>query len=127
MARNRLRTKLVLSLILTTAVLSGASLLTVQSYLRIRAKSEIQKELSNSFATFEQYVRQRQALRSQLAKMTVDAPLLKSLMTTDDRTTIEQDSQPFWALADSDLFAVSYTHLRAHETPEHLVCRLLLE
>src|SRR5678815_3100341 len=25
------------------------------------------------------------------------------------------------------LEAVSYTHLRAHETPEHLVCRLLLE
>ena len=25
------------------------------------------------------------------------------------------------------LGAVSYTHLRAHETPEHLVCRLLLE
>ena len=25
------------------------------------------------------------------------------------------------------LDAVSYTHLRAHETPEHLVCRLLLE
>eukprot|EP00658_Telonema_sp_P-2_P062861 TRINITY_DN51535_c0_g1_i1.p1 TRINITY_DN51535_c0_g1~~TRINITY_DN51535_c0_g1_i1.p1 ORF type:complete len:239 (-),score=53.78 TRINITY_DN51535_c0_g1_i1:105-821(-) len=25
------------------------------------------------------------------------------------------------------LSAVSYTHLRAHETPEHLVCRLLLE
>src|SRR5678815_2634750 len=23
------------------------------------------------------------------------------------------------------LLAVSYTHLRAHETPEHLVCRLL--
>src|SRR5678815_4939065 len=26
-----------------------------------------------------------------------------------------------------DTIAVSYTHLRAHETPEHLVCRLLLE
>eukprot|EP00658_Telonema_sp_P-2_P060764 TRINITY_DN49593_c0_g1_i2.p1 TRINITY_DN49593_c0_g1~~TRINITY_DN49593_c0_g1_i2.p1 ORF type:complete len:137 (-),score=1.91 TRINITY_DN49593_c0_g1_i2:68-478(-) len=26
-----------------------------------------------------------------------------------------------------DSIAVSYTHLRAHETPEHLVCRLLLE
>src|SRR5674536_392934 len=25
------------------------------------------------------------------------------------------------------IIAVSYTHLRAHETPEHLVCRLLLE
>eukprot|EP00658_Telonema_sp_P-2_P011217 TRINITY_DN14260_c0_g1_i1.p1 TRINITY_DN14260_c0_g1~~TRINITY_DN14260_c0_g1_i1.p1 ORF type:complete len:204 (+),score=47.03 TRINITY_DN14260_c0_g1_i1:174-785(+) len=27
----------------------------------------------------------------------------------------------------SSILAVSYTHLRAHETPEHLVCRLLLE
>ena len=26
-----------------------------------------------------------------------------------------------------ELKAVSYTHLRAHETPEQLVCRLLLE
>src|SRR5678816_3448107 len=26
-----------------------------------------------------------------------------------------------------NLQTVSYTHLRAHETPEHLVCRLLLE
>eukprot|EP00658_Telonema_sp_P-2_P033541 TRINITY_DN24598_c0_g1_i1.p2 TRINITY_DN24598_c0_g1~~TRINITY_DN24598_c0_g1_i1.p2 ORF type:complete len:167 (-),score=54.24 TRINITY_DN24598_c0_g1_i1:3-503(-) len=26
-----------------------------------------------------------------------------------------------------DVDPVSYTHLRAHETPEHLVCRLLLE
>eukprot|EP00658_Telonema_sp_P-2_P069510 TRINITY_DN58801_c0_g1_i1.p1 TRINITY_DN58801_c0_g1~~TRINITY_DN58801_c0_g1_i1.p1 ORF type:complete len:140 (-),score=29.09 TRINITY_DN58801_c0_g1_i1:38-457(-) len=32
------------------------------------------------------------------------------------------------SLADAPLvYAVSYTHLRAHETPEHLVCRLLLE
>eukprot|EP00658_Telonema_sp_P-2_P064792 TRINITY_DN5409_c0_g1_i1.p1 TRINITY_DN5409_c0_g1~~TRINITY_DN5409_c0_g1_i1.p1 ORF type:complete len:108 (-),score=13.69 TRINITY_DN5409_c0_g1_i1:115-438(-) len=27
----------------------------------------------------------------------------------------------------ASLAPVSYTHLRAHETPEHLVCRLLLE
>src|SRR5674536_389885 len=27
----------------------------------------------------------------------------------------------------SECLPVSYTHLRAHETPEHLVCRLLLE
>src|SRR5678815_453915 len=26
-----------------------------------------------------------------------------------------------------NVYPVSYTHLRAHETPEHLVCRLLLE
>ena len=28
---------------------------------------------------------------------------------------------------EDDLEPVSYTHLRAHETPAHLVCRLLLE
>src|SRR5678816_519639 len=27
----------------------------------------------------------------------------------------------------ADVDALAYTHLRAHETPEHLVCRLLLE
>eukprot|EP00658_Telonema_sp_P-2_P004833 TRINITY_DN11802_c0_g6_i1.p1 TRINITY_DN11802_c0_g6~~TRINITY_DN11802_c0_g6_i1.p1 ORF type:complete len:112 (+),score=13.21 TRINITY_DN11802_c0_g6_i1:232-567(+) len=30
-------------------------------------------------------------------------------------------------LTDLSRVPVSYTHLRAHETPEHLVCRLLLE
>src|SRR5674536_339628 len=29
--------------------------------------------------------------------------------------------------AECKFIPVSYTHLRAHETPEHLVCRLLLE
>src|SRR5674536_30653 len=32
-----------------------------------------------------------------------------------------------WLVAIYSIFPVSYTHLRAHETPEHLVCRLLLE
>src|SRR5678815_3842737 len=31
------------------------------------------------------------------------------------------------SLKDLPTIPVSYTHLRAHETPEHLVCRLLLE
>src|SRR5665254_24644 len=31
------------------------------------------------------------------------------------------------ALLPHERAPVSYTHLRAHETPEHLVCRLLLE
>ena len=30
------------------------------------------------------------------------------------------------ATQDGSFGSVSYTHLRAHETPEHLVCRLLL-
>ena len=33
----------------------------------------------------------------------------------------------FGEVGKNKLVSVSYTHLRAHETPEHLVCRLLLE
>ncbi len=33
----------------------------------------------------------------------------------------------FLSVGSNDLTPVPYTHIRAHETPEHLVCRLLLE
>src|SRR5678815_345909 len=33
----------------------------------------------------------------------------------------------FFKILPLSFYTVSYTHLRAHETPEHLVCRLLLE
>eukprot|EP00658_Telonema_sp_P-2_P058724 TRINITY_DN4726_c0_g1_i4.p1 TRINITY_DN4726_c0_g1~~TRINITY_DN4726_c0_g1_i4.p1 ORF type:complete len:401 (-),score=73.61 TRINITY_DN4726_c0_g1_i4:40-1242(-) len=49
-------------------------------------------------------------------------------MWTDDgcRGTFLVDGQQ--VVCDQDgVGTVSYTHLRAHETPEHLVCRLLLE
>src|SRR5678815_4706114 len=35
--------------------------------------------------------------------------------------------ETYFAAFKAGLVPVSYTHLRAHETPEHLVCRLLLE
>src|SRR5674536_229291 len=39
-------------------------------------------------------------------------------------STMRQLHELLWYLTEAP---VSYTHLRAHETPEHLVCRLLLE
>src|SRR5678816_3552620 len=39
-----------------------------------------------------------------------------------DTNGIRGSSASFWPTV---LRSVSYTHLRAHETPEHLVCRLL--
>eukprot|EP00658_Telonema_sp_P-2_P024915 TRINITY_DN20024_c0_g1_i2.p1 TRINITY_DN20024_c0_g1~~TRINITY_DN20024_c0_g1_i2.p1 ORF type:complete len:180 (+),score=35.65 TRINITY_DN20024_c0_g1_i2:2-541(+) len=41
--------------------------------------------------------------------------------------TKESMGIPFSSEVLGGMYAVSYTHLRAHETPEHLVCRLLLE
>src|SRR5674536_148331 len=51
-------------------------------------------------------------------------PDLKLLRSTTSRGTCEISAFLNWG---ADINAVSYTHLRAHETPEHLVCRLLLE
>src|SRR5678815_1491257 len=44
---------------------------------------------------------------------------------TSYQGTVSQGSE--LTLSPSGAGSVSYTHLRAHETPEHLVCRLLLE
>src|SRR5678815_3778006 len=44
--------------------------------------------------------------------------------------TAKTDSEGVYVIANvppGTYESVSYTHLRAHETPEHLVCRLLLE
>eukprot|EP00658_Telonema_sp_P-2_P079444 TRINITY_DN7675_c0_g1_i1.p1 TRINITY_DN7675_c0_g1~~TRINITY_DN7675_c0_g1_i1.p1 ORF type:complete len:204 (-),score=39.79 TRINITY_DN7675_c0_g1_i1:18-629(-) len=43
------------------------------------------------------------------------------------RTRIRQEFRHVFTNGVEDSPPVSYTHLRAHETPEHLVCRLLLE
>ena len=42
-------------------------------------------------------------------------------------TVIKESGNEFASIVSEGVAAVSYTHLRAHETPEHLVCRLLLE
>eukprot|EP00658_Telonema_sp_P-2_P019677 TRINITY_DN17761_c0_g1_i3.p1 TRINITY_DN17761_c0_g1~~TRINITY_DN17761_c0_g1_i3.p1 ORF type:complete len:886 (-),score=114.18 TRINITY_DN17761_c0_g1_i3:58-2715(-) len=59
-----------------------------------------------------------------------EPPKMAELNTDDlERTKAELDLTSALAQlqAEGDEDPVSYTHLRAHETPEHLVCRLLLE
>eukprot|EP00658_Telonema_sp_P-2_P050710 TRINITY_DN38739_c0_g1_i1.p1 TRINITY_DN38739_c0_g1~~TRINITY_DN38739_c0_g1_i1.p1 ORF type:complete len:256 (+),score=50.84 TRINITY_DN38739_c0_g1_i1:98-865(+) len=53
--------------------------------------------------------------------------LEESHATTTHLDHHHQDGGVGAATSTSPSEAVSYTHLRAHETPEHLVCRLLLE
>src|SRR5678815_2908872 len=56
---------------------------------------------------------------------TVIAKLRPELL---ESATAAATRRPTENLAAHNLYLpVSYTHLRAHETPEHLVCRLLLE
>ena len=60
---------------------------------------------------------------AKIGKATIDAG--GCLIVTADHGNCETMINR--ATKEIDIAPVSYTHLRAHETPEHLVCRLLLE
>ncbi len=107
MAKIRLRTKFLLSLILTTTVLTGAVLLIVQNYLRNHARAELHEALSSSVATFDQFEVQRERELAQSAALLADLPDLRALMTTHHAPTIQDASGRLWNLAESDLFVLA--------------------
>jgi hypothetical protein len=107
MAKIRLRTKFLLSLILTTTVLTGAVLFIVQIYLRTHARREIYEALHNSVVTFQQFELQRQRGLAQSAVLLADLPNLRALMTTQHAPTIQDASADLWRLSGSDLFLLA--------------------
>jgi len=107
MTRIRLRTKLVFSLIFTTAILTGASLFIVQNYLRDNAKRQIFENLPNSLEAFQQYAEQRQRLLFQSVTLSADLPNTRALMTSSDEVTIQDSSADYWKLTDWDLFILA--------------------
>lgn len=107
MARIRLRTKFLLSLILTTTALTGAVLVIVQNYLRKHARQEIHEALRNSVVTFQRFEVQRERELDQSAGLMADLPNLRALMTTQDAATIQDASADIWHLTRSDLFVLA--------------------
>ncbi len=107
MAKIRLRTKFLLSLIFTTAILTGAVLLIVHNYLRNHAREEIHEALQNSVVTFEQFELQRERGLAESAGLMADLPNLRALMTTQHAPTIQDASADLWRLTGSDLFVLA--------------------
>ena len=107
MGRTRLRTRLVLSLIFTTALLSGASLLIVQNYLRRHARLEIYEQVPIVLETFQESARQWQKPRQQSVLMSADLPLIRALMTTKHAKTIQDASASTWQMTGGDLFVLA--------------------
>jgi len=114
MGRTRLRTKLVLSLIFTTALLSGASLLIVQNYLRRHAKLELDEQIPHAIKTLQQSAPQWQRPREQSAKMSADSISTRSLMTLtltraiqDASEAIQNNSADTFQMTGSQLFVLA--------------------
>ncbi len=103
----RLRTKLLLSLMLSVTALTGATLLIVRSRLSGQARQDIGEGLLNSVATFQAFERQRERTLAQSAGLLANLPSLKALMTTEHAATIQDASEEFWKLSGSDLFVMA--------------------
>lgn len=107
MIKARLRTKFLLSLVLTIAALTCVTLLIVRDQLTERARGEIDEGLRNSILTFQNVQRQREETLARSASLLADLPSLKALMTTHHAATIQDASSEFWKLAGSDLFVMA--------------------
>lgn len=107
MAKGRLRTKFLLSLLVITAGLTSATLLIVQYRVRLRVRDEMAEALVNSVVTFKDFQRQREAMLARSAGLLANLPSLKALMTTEHEQTIQDASGDFWRQIGSDLFVLA--------------------
>ena len=103
----QLRTKFLLSMLLVSLALTGTTLLVVRRTVQKEARRQIQRDLKNSVATFQDSQRQRQETLARSAVLLADLPTVRALMTTRDPITIQDASQGIWRLAESDLFVLA--------------------
>lgn len=107
MARIRLRTKFLLSMLLISSGLTSASLWFVHRTVQAQVRREIFDDLRNSVATFQNFQRQREVMLSRSAALLADLPNLKALMTTHHAATIQDASEPFSRLGGGALFLLA--------------------
>jgi signal transduction histidine kinase len=106
MAKFRLRTKFLFSLILVGVGLTAGALLVARETAEHQVRLQIDKDLRNSVYTFRNVQRQREESLAHSAALMADLPILKALMTTEHAATIQDSSRRLWNLAGSDLLVL---------------------
>jgi signal transduction histidine kinase len=107
MKRARIRTKLLVLLLLVSSGLSCASLLIVRHSVEKHIRSGLGFDLRDSVFAFQNTQKLREAALMRSAKLLANLPSLKALMTTQDAATINDAALDFWKLSGSDLFLLS--------------------
>ena len=104
--RLRLRTRFLLSMLLTTSVLTVTSLLLVQRSIRSNVRQSIAVNLRNSVNAFQDFRHEREAMLTSDVALLADLPLTRAIMTSTDPVTIQDASSDVWqhARSSSDLF-----------------------
>jgi signal transduction histidine kinase/CheY-like chemotaxis protein len=103
----RLRTKFLLSLLAVTAGLTAATLSVVSYKVQNRVRQSFRDELHNSVDTYKTFSQQRETSLIRSAQMLANLPNVRALMTTEDRTTIQDESFNIWKLSGGDLLVLA--------------------
>jgi signal transduction histidine kinase len=106
MDRLRMRTTLLIPLIILSFGCSLVSLLVIRTIVQRQIKASLASDLKHSVRTYQNLQRQRRELLSRESALLADLPSLKALMTAGDSRTIEDGGVEFWEASGNDLFAL---------------------
>ncbi len=105
MHRLRMRTTLLIPLLLLCLGCTPVSLLILQTIVKQQVGVNLASDLQHSVQTYQNLARQRRELLVREAALLADEPRLKALMTADSRT-IADGSVEFWHISGSDFLAL---------------------
>lgn len=103
----RMRTTLLVFLLLVSLGLTVITLAVVRVSVQRQIRAGLDSDLQHSLATFRNLTSQRNVMLSREAALLADLPSLKALMATGDAATIRDGGDEFWKLSGSDFFALA--------------------
>src|SRR5512132_2186911 len=103
----RLRTKFLLAMLAISAGLTSTSLFLVRRTVEQHLRQQINQDLRNSVASFQNVERQRELSLSHAAELVANLPISRALMTTPHAPTIQDASADLWRLSGADLFVMA--------------------
>ena len=99
----RLRTKLLLWLVLFTAVLTWCTLLAVRQFAQLQVRRQIEQDARNALLTIQAVQHQHEMMLSHKAMLLGTLAYIKN----GDAATIQEASEDPWQSGDCDLFALA--------------------
>jgi signal transduction histidine kinase len=106
MDRLRMRTTLLIPLLVLSFGCTVLSLLVIRTIVQQQTQADLASDLQHSVKTYRNFQQQQRELLVRESALLADLPSLKSLMTTYDRRTIEDGGVEFWQVSGSDFFAL---------------------
>ena len=104
--RLRMRTTLLIPLLVMSFGWTVISLLIIQTIVSQEIRNNLGSDLQHSLNTYQNLQQQRRDMIARESALLADLPSLKALMTANDDRTIQDGGSEFWQVSGSDFFAL---------------------